>query len=308
MQALVRQTNRSVMSIEAGPIFIGGLSYSGKTYLRLMLSAHSSLSITRRTKMWRRYYGRYGDLTKRENFERCLKDMLQAKHVQELHPDPDRIRREFFPDMQTYAQLFSLFHAHNAERLGKRRWGDQMGKVEEYADIIFEAFPTARIIHMMRDVRERCQVSIATPRYRRAKLGWETAEWRHSARLAQRNVARYPERYLIVNYEALLGCREQTLRHICAFIHESFSPDMLRVDGVPAMENFDPDRGRPEITPDREMVLLQSRLRNEMTALDYQPRSIQISVEDWLLLALVDLPFNLAGQALWWVREGVGRH
>ena len=31
------------------PIFIGGLSYSGKTPLRIMLSAHPNILLTRRT-------------------------------------------------------------------------------------------------------------------------------------------------------------------------------------------------------------------------------------------------------------------
>lgn len=293
--------------METGPIFIGGLSYSGKTYLRLMLSVHPNMVITRRTKMWRRYYGRFGDLADPENFERCLKAMLQAKHVQELQPDPARIRREFFQDSPTYANLFSLFHAHHAERLGKPRWGDQMGKVEEFADIIFKAFPTARIIHMIRDLRERCQVSISTPRYRRAKLGWETADWRHSARLAQRNKEQYPGRYLIVNYEELLGCREKTLRKICAFLNETFLPAMLNVDGVAEMENSQPDKDRSETVPDRETALLQASARNEMAAFDYQPHPVHISAPDLFLLTFVDWPLNLAGQALWWVREGSGR-
>lgn len=291
--------------METGPIFIGGLSYSGKTYLRLMLSAHPNMVITRRTKMWRRYYGRYGDLANRDNFERCLNAMLQAKHVQELQPDPDRIRREIFLDSPTYAHLFSLFHAHHAERLGKPRWGDQMGKVEEYADIIFKAFPTAKLIHMVRDLRDRCQASVKTSRYRRAKLGWETAEWRRSTRLAQRNMERYTGRYLIVNYEELLVCREKTLRKVCTFLNETFLPVMLNVEGVPEMEDSKSARHRPETVPDREMALLQAGARNEMAAFDYEPNLIQISVPDLFLLTFVDLPLNLAGQALWWVQEGI---
>ena len=77
----------------AGPIFIGGLSFSGKTELRLMLSSHPNLAFSRRTYMWPRYFERYGDLSRSEQLERCLADMLRNKHIMALSPDPERIRR-----------------------------------------------------------------------------------------------------------------------------------------------------------------------------------------------------------------------
>ena len=42
------------------PIFIGGLSFTGKTQLRAMLSAHPNILIARRTHLWDRFYKRYG--------------------------------------------------------------------------------------------------------------------------------------------------------------------------------------------------------------------------------------------------------
>ena len=75
-----------------GPIFIGGLSFSGKTQLRLLLGTHPNIVITRRTRMWTRFYGRFGDLSRPENFERCLEAMLRNKHICALNPDPARIR------------------------------------------------------------------------------------------------------------------------------------------------------------------------------------------------------------------------
>ena len=57
---------------ERGPIFIGGLSQSGKTELRLALGAHPSIELTRHTDMWDRFYGRYGNLGRPRNLDRCL--------------------------------------------------------------------------------------------------------------------------------------------------------------------------------------------------------------------------------------------
>ena len=105
--------------------------------------------------MWPRYYGRYGDLGRPEQLERCLADMLKSKHIRALEPDPARIRQEFRQGEPTYGRLFALFQEHFAERQGKARWGDQLGFVERYVDPIFAAYPEARLIHMIRDQRER---------------------------------------------------------------------------------------------------------------------------------------------------------
>lgn len=287
-----------------GPVFIGGLSYSGKTYLRLMLMAHPNLVITRRTKMWTRYYGRFGNLSHNDNFERCLQTMLRAKHIQALQPDPDRIRREFWQGPPMYGRLFALFHAHHAERVAKPRWGDQLGRVEAFADPIFAAYADAKMIHMVRDPRVRTADTLAASRYRRAKLGWETAAWRRSARLARRNAKQYPGRYQIVHYEDLLSRPEETVRHVCRFLGESFEPQMLTVETVPGLPHGVAANGGGQSIADREVVLLQASAGSEMAALAYPPRSLQLSVSDSVLLPLVDWPLHLAGQTLWWVQQG----
>lgn len=285
--------------METGPVFIGGLSHSGKTYLRLMLNRHPNLVVTRRTKMWARYHGRFGPLSNPDNFERCLTTMLQSRAIQqELAPDASRIRTAFWQDAPTYPRLFALFHQQHAERIGKPRWGDQHKRLETFADAIFNAFPDAKMIHMVRDPRERYQAHAAAARYPRIKLGWETAEWRHSARLARQNLARYPNRYRVVAYEQLLEQPERTLRQLCIFLGERFVPDMLTAEGVPSSCDH------PATMPGRTLALVQAGVGREMAALAYRPWATHLTVRDWLLLPLLDGPFSLAGEALWWMGEG----
>lgn len=286
-----------------GPIFIGGLSYSGKTYLRLMLLAHPNLMITRHTKMWTRYYGRFGDLAEKKNFERCLETMLQAKQIKALQPDPERIRREFWQGKPTYAALFALFHAHYAEQVGKPRWGDQLGQIERYADPIFAAYPAAKMIHMVRDPRPRTAESLATSRYRRAKLGWETAAWRRSIRLAARNNSLYADRYQIIYYEELLSCPEETMRKVSAFLGESFVPEMLTVENVPGLPHGTTANGS-NLASNREIALLQNGVGQEMLTHNYLPQPLHFSIKDYITLPIIDWPLHIAGQTLWWAKEG----
>lgn len=205
------------------PVFIGGLAHSGKSQLRQVVSAHPNIAMTRRTYLWTKFYDRYGDLSRPQDFERCLTALLRDPGVQQLEPDPERVRREFSEGARTYARLFGLLHAHHALQLGKPRWGDQLGMIEQYADPIFSAFPGARMIHLIRDPRLRLSGNGATGGRRRGTIGWETARWLHSVELARRNQQEYERGYLVMTFEDLAAHPEQAVARVFAFLDETFS-------------------------------------------------------------------------------------
>ena len=177
------------------PIIIGGPDRCGKTLLRALLVSHPNIAIPAvGSNYWTFFYGQFGDLARPENFERCLAAMLRYKHALFLRPDPERIRQEFRQGEPSYGRLFALFHRHYAEREGKPRWGDQTGLIERYADEVLAAYPGAKIVHMIRDPRDRYEASLALWPKGRMRAGGATARWRYSARLAQRNLRRHPQR------------------------------------------------------------------------------------------------------------------
>jgi len=217
-----------------GPVYIGGLDRSGKTTLAAFLTSHPNLDIPDAgSNLWTYFYGRFGDLGRPANLERCLDMMQRYRHVAILHPDPHRIRREFSAGPPTYARLFSLVHAHHAERQGKPRWGTQTGLIERYADEVFAAYPGVRIIHMIRDPRDRHEASQALWPRGKGQAGGATARWVYSTRLAERHVRRHPGGYLIVRFEDLVQRTEETLRAVCDFLGEAFDPDMLSMPAAP---------------------------------------------------------------------------
>jgi O-antigen/teichoic acid export membrane protein len=218
----------------AGPVYIGGLDRSGKTTLAAFLTSHPNLDIPDAgSNLWTYFYGRFGDLGRPANLERFLDMMQRYRHVAILHPDPHRIRREFSAGPPTYARLFSLVHAHHAERQGKPRWGTQTGLIERYADEVFAAYPGVRIIHMVRDPRDRYEASRELWPRGKGQAGGATARWVYSTRLAQRHVRRHPGGYLIVRFEDLVRWTEETLRVVCDFLGETFEPDMLGMPAAP---------------------------------------------------------------------------
>lgn len=251
------------MSGGRGPVFIGGLSHSGKTQLRVVLGAHPDISMTRRTYMWDRFYQRFGDLRRERNLDRCLSAMIATEGIKSLRPDVVRIRAEFLEGPTTYARLFSLFHEQHAERLGKERWGDQLGFVERFADPIFDAFPSARMIHMIRDPRGHAG---GKERRRPGSLGWEMARWLHSADLAQRNRRTYPGRYLVVRYEQLACMPERTVRDVCDFLDEAFVGSMPE---AVATVRFDVDGGTRFRASGADLAFVEAHAATELLAFDY---------------------------------------
>jgi hypothetical protein len=292
------------MKVGHDPIFIGGLSHTGKTELRQVLGAHPELSMTRRTSLWDLYYLRFGDLGRIDNLDRCLSSMFEERGVKQLQIDRAEIRREFLDGPSNYARLFGLLHLHHARAAGKRRWGDQLGSVERFADPIFETFPSARMIHMIRDPRARFSEASARPRRRRrGSLGSETAAWLRSVELADRNRYRYSGNYLIVHYEDLATSTTTTIERVCEFLGEAFTSNMKRTAESIAFASPESPRATDRAVVRRqEGVSPQDAFMNRyagesLRALGYPVTSVGISPAGSLPFLLVDWPLNRATMA-----------
>jgi hypothetical protein len=285
------------------PIFIGGISFSGKTILNSILSAHPKIIVTRHTSMWPRYYQRYGELSQPNNFNRCLTAMLQDKRIEPLNPDPERIQREFWQGPPSYGRLFGLLHEHHAKQQGKARWGDQLSFIECYITPILACYPAARMIHMIRDPRERYRESIERPSRGRWKVGLETATWLRSARLAERNYQRYPASYKIVRYESLISDPEGTTRDICNFLREDFLPEMVTsLHGLGFGNKSDANSRHQQASEsysrditEREILYIQMHTKRYMLANEYALKPVHVPLAERLLFYVFDWPANIAG-------------
>jgi hypothetical protein len=284
--------------IENGPIFVGGLDRSGKTPLCKMLGRHPHLAFTRRTYLWTRFYKRYGDLAQPENLEHCLQAMLEQSAVQALQPDVERIRREFGQGPATYARLFELIHRHHAERLGKPRWGDQLGLVERFAETIFASYHNAKMIHLVRDPRDRYAAANAA-RGPGWKAGWSVARWLYSARLAELNRQRFPGRYLVLRYESLVQDPEKKLETVCDFLGETFDPCMLEPENRLEEDCAEQEDFQVRPISAGETAFVQLTAAREMRRLGYGLERVRFSAGNAAAFTLVDLPLNLAGMMYW---------
>jgi hypothetical protein len=303
--------------IQDRPVIVTGPDRSGTSLMFALLASHPNISMVRRTNMWRWFHGRFGDLRSPENFESCLEALLNYRRLEALQPDPERIRREFWEGEPTYGHLFSLLHRHHAERMGKPRWGDKSLHTEHHAHQVFAEFPEARMIHMIRDPRDR-HASV-TRRYQDRKKGHGavTGRWISSTRRALRNVERYPGRYLTVRYETLAAKPEDTLRQVCEFIDEDYDPVMLNMGGAPehnegnsSFEEIEPRTistrsiGRyRSVLSAREVAFIQIVARRLMVEFQYRLDDPRMAVGDRAAFYSIDLPTNAVRLAGWLVAD-----
>lgn len=302
--------------MERAPIFVAGPDRSGTSLMFACLASHPNISMVRRTNMWRYFHGRYGDLSVPANLEHCLSDMARYNRMRHLLPDPARIRAEFYAGPPSYGRLFALFHAHHAERRGKSRWGDKSLHTEHYAERVFQEFPDARIVHMVRDPRDR--YASVRKRFGRdvARVGAATARWLFSIRVARRNLARYPQNYLIVRFEDLASSPEATMRQVCAFIGEAYTPAMLTLEGAPEHRDKGGNSSFGAIEPGvittspigrfrtvltgSEIEFIQLWAGPDMLALGYPPEPVRMSSGRRVAFHLAELPLNV-GRMLGWL-------
>ena len=300
----------------SGPIYIGGVSYSGKTQLRLLLSQHPNMIITRRTYLWSKFYQKFGSLEKKENFEACLEAILKLNSIQSLNPDPSRIRDEFWQGERSYQRLFSIIHQHYAESLGKDRWGIQIKLVEKEADLILNADPSAKIIQIMRNPLDRIEESILTSSRRKLSLGFETSLWQESSRYAQKNLENYPERYLVVKWEDLLADVDQTLEQICSFLGEDYSAEMIQseafaeigldlagqsANGHRRLEVKNPPSGK--LLTKTEKTYILTKLQSQMANFGYTDEKLRMNFSEKINYLSLHFPVYFLGAALKFPRE-----
>ena len=302
-----------------GPIFVGGLERTGTSLIYALLASHPNLAMTRRTNWWTYFDGQYGNLADDANLDRCLTAMMRYRRHRKLEPDSDRLRDEFRAGKRSYCRLFALLEEQHAERVGKPRWGDKSLHTERYAERVFECFPDARVLHMVRDPRDRYASALKRWESNRGGVGSATAAWIASVRLGERNEKRYPDRFRIVRYETLANDPEATLRDLCAFIDEPYDPAMLAMGGA---NDFREAGGNSsfgrftaghvstasigryrKVLSESQVAFMQSLAGNVMRAHGYEVSPVSLSGFGAFRYRLLDRPMNTARMVAWRLRE-----
>lgn len=241
--------------------FVVGAPRSGTTMLRLMLDAHRDLAIPPETyfitKAAKRWHRPRPALRQRDRVEVHLETVTEHRRWPDFHLDADAYRervRAVRPE--TLGDAVREFYAMYAEKVGKPRWGDKTPFYVRKMDVIQEALPEARFIHLIRDGRA-VALSIKD-----LWFGPDTIEgcaefWVERIDEA-RELARRIDHYIEVRYEDLVRDPEPQLRRIAEFCELPWDERMVRyyehVDERIAIET-PPE----EVAPDGRVVSTEER-------------------------------------------------
>lgn len=207
----------------SSPIFIGGLFKSGTSLLRAMLGQHSHIASGLETYWFDLDWYRPRDKAFDGHIERlrCFFEFDKAEMTRIVARSSD-----------VYDFLDSLFGTY-ADRLGKPRWCEKTPGNVLHMDRIFQGWPDARMIHLMRDPFD----AYTSMKRTRGQTVQEFAElWCRFFGAAERHKRALTldgRHYLEVRYEDLVFDTEGTMRRILVFLDEPWEKSVTRFEGKP---------------------------------------------------------------------------
>jgi hypothetical protein len=270
-----------------GPLFIVGMPRSGTKLLRGLLARHPRIrALAAETDFlpfieeWVRQHGRP---VSDDAFEAFANAMSGANYFNFRPPTRGPFRwqqwRVACNGNFDVAGLFEGFARYelDAQRGSGTIWADKSPAYIRQIPLILKHFPRARVLHIVRDVRDHC-VSMRNAwgkDIRRA--AWR---WGREVLAAHRQCIATPERCLEVRFEELLQDPDTQMRRICLFLDLPFFPGLTQLDQ--SVERRGYAAGRTEIVRDnfrkfetrltpREIYNVESLAWQTMQALGYAP-------------------------------------
>ena len=250
-----------------GPVFIVGMPRSGTKLLRGLLNGHSRIGIpmaeTEFLPDWERRWDGFGDLTDPERFRVFYDSVKSSAYFTYLKEEQGRDHR--WQDWHarceggSLAEVFEGLLRMDAGVVDGGLWGDKSPGYIAHLGLIRKHFPEARIIHIVRDVRDYC-MSI--------QKAWGKDPLRAAQRWVDRIEAIRDEDLLELHYEDLLEDPAAQLRRVCEWLSLEFESEMIQLEQ--AVENLGDTRGQIGIqTQNRHKYVegMEPTLRRRIEAL-----------------------------------------
>jgi len=258
------------------PIFIVGPGRSGTTLLAVLLDRHSRIAVPPETHFYSRFIPevwptvRQG--SRREKVEAALNFVRIAEAGLAVGPVLERFER--YDD--TAPQLFrAILETYAAER-GAVRLADKTPRHLVNVDLLFDDFPRAKVVAIVRDGRDVVRSAMKTPWMtgNPRRFGLFCRLWSEYAGSLHVCVERFPpDRFHLLRYEDLVREPERQLRRVCEFIGEPFELrqlDMSVETGVvPDREEAWKGKARTSIDASRAEAWRSGADREEIWRLNF---------------------------------------
>ncbi len=213
------------------PIFIIGVGRSGTTLMQSMLHAHRDIAFTPETHFVRRYLARPA-------MHRLIRTGHSETFLKIIREDSDLNRLGF-----DFAEIVSALKKENALSLPAfyryllDKWrqtkqcpyiGDKDPKNIEYLNTIYDFFPGAFIIHVIRDPRAVVLSRMNAEWSKRRSFLSHVVVYNLQLQKGRREGRRlFGNRYMEVVYEDLVTKPEEECRRLCRWLSIQYDPEML---------------------------------------------------------------------------------
>jgi len=274
-------------SVWEGPLFIVGMPRSGTKLLRGLLSKHPRIKIlaaeTDFLPFIDQWVEQHGEPVTNAAFEQFANAMSGANYFNYRNAARGSFRWQDWRDCCNghfnVSGLFEGFARYelDAERGSGVIWADKSPAYIRQIPLIQRHFPTGRILHIVRDVRDHC-VSMRNAWGKDIRRSaWR---WGKDVLAAHRQCVSMPERCLEVRFEELLQDPDTQMRRICLFLDLNFFAGLTVLSQSVEQRGY--AAGRTEIMRDNfrkfetrltphEINSIESLAWNGMTTMGYMP-------------------------------------
>jgi Sulfotransferase family len=227
-------SHRSATQENVGPLFIVGMPRSGTKLLRGLLNRHPRIRIpdieTDFFPFLVTWVAKNGEPKTDHAFAELFEQMRGATYFtyrREVQPFTWKQWQAHCPDPSA-AGLFEGFIRYETGATGSDAviWGDKSPSYVRHIKLLLDHYPRARIIHIIRDVRDYC-VSMRqawNKDIRRAAF-----QWGQDVGVAHLICVANPQRCIEIRYEELLQDPEPQMRRLSVFLGIEFTPDMTQL-------------------------------------------------------------------------------
>ncbi len=212
------------------PFLIIGAQRSGTSLLSRILNQHPGIAVPPESFFFntfgplRRFYG---DLSLAENRDRLIDDALSTVKMREWSPRPSRTAVQAHIREQTLGGVFRAILDAWTETQHKGRWGEKTPHNALCWTDVHEALPEVPLLHIVRDGRD-VALSLMASKFGPKTVYAAAHRWRRYLRaIADIKSSIGPGQLHEIRYEELLQRPEEVLTGVCAFLGESYSPQML---------------------------------------------------------------------------------
>ncbi len=216
------------------PIFIVGCERSGTTMLRLILHSHANIAIPPQTKYVKKIYKRrifFGNLSKLKNRNKIIhwfsNNHNKKTKIIDLGLDPNDIQNEMMKSGDSLGSILSTIFQLYSNKLNKNRWGDKHPYYIKYLDQLFNLFPDAQVVHIVRDGRDAVASLKTMPWWKNDSI-YSMLNWQEAISNGKKAKLKYKSNQFIeIRYEDIIDEPEKHIKSLCSFLDEKYSPKML---------------------------------------------------------------------------------